>query len=51
MVCFEDVSQPCLGVLGVPLIMVPDTMVNILAQTKSIRHFTQETELESKRKC
>jgi hypothetical protein len=25
MVCFEDVFQPCLGVLGVPLITVPDT--------------------------
>jgi hypothetical protein len=23
-VCFEDVFQPCLGVLGVPLITVPD---------------------------
>jgi hypothetical protein len=26
MVCFEDVSRPCLGVLGVPLITVPDTV-------------------------
>jgi hypothetical protein len=24
MVCFKDVLQSCLGVLGVPLIMVPD---------------------------
>jgi hypothetical protein len=24
MVYFEDVFQPCLGVLGVPLITVPD---------------------------
>jgi hypothetical protein len=23
-VCFKDVFQPCLGALGVPLIMVPD---------------------------
>jgi hypothetical protein len=26
-VCFKDVFQPCLGVLGVPLIMVPDIYV------------------------
>jgi hypothetical protein len=25
MVCSEDVFQPCLGVLGVPLITVPDS--------------------------
>jgi hypothetical protein len=24
---FKDVFQPCLGALGVPLIMVPDTIV------------------------
>jgi hypothetical protein len=26
MVCFEDVFQPCLGVLGVPLITVLDNI-------------------------
>jgi hypothetical protein len=25
MVCFKDVLQPCLGVLEVPLVMVPDS--------------------------
>jgi hypothetical protein len=26
MVCFEDVFQPCLGALGVPLITIPDNI-------------------------
>jgi hypothetical protein len=26
MVCSEDVFRPCLGVLGVPLITIPDNM-------------------------
>jgi hypothetical protein len=31
MVCSEGVYQPCLGVLGVPLITVPDTLVRHIA--------------------
>jgi hypothetical protein len=29
MVYFKDVLPPCLGILGVPLIMVPDTATQI----------------------
>jgi hypothetical protein len=29
MVCSEDVFQPCLGELGVPLIMIPDTTEHV----------------------
>jgi hypothetical protein len=36
MACSEDVFQPCLGVLGVPLIMVPDKHIRDLSVSRKI---------------
>jgi hypothetical protein len=38
MVCFEDVFQPCLGVLGVPLITVPDNIVSVSSIMLSVHY-------------
>jgi hypothetical protein len=51
MVCSEDVFQPRLGVLGVPLIMVPDNIGSGRASLLIVfgglryRHLVGETEI------
>jgi hypothetical protein len=38
MVCSEDVFQPCLGALGVPLITVPDTIQMLVLLVLLLNH-------------